>query len=165
MNPIARTEGILTEAFGSELVLYDQRAKKAHRLNPTATFLWRNCDGTRTVADLAKLVHQEMRLPEDQELVSLALEPLKKQRLIDTSSSPDGVSRRDVIKRLRAIGVAAAMIPIVATIVAPPPAAAASRSGTTTETTTDPWGNRPTGSSVDDRGQSKSEPFKLQPWR
>lgn len=82
-----------------------------------------------------------MGLPQDQDLVLLVLEALEKQRLIK-STSVDCVSRRDAIKRLRAVGVAAAMIPIVATIAAPPPAAAASRSAVPPSTgTSDFWGD------------------------
>lgn len=127
MIPIARTEAILIEAVGDELIVYDREAKKAHRLNPTAAFLWRNCDGIRSATDLSALLHHEMGLPEDTDLVLLALESLEKQRLIKSSSPGYRVSRRDVMKRLRALGVAAAMIPIIATVAAPPPTAAASR--------------------------------------
>jgi hypothetical protein len=127
MIPIARTEAILIEPVGDELIVYDRVARKAHRLNPTAAFLWRNCDGIRSTTALSKLLHREMGLPEDTDLVLLALESLEKQRLIKSNSSAHKVSRRDVMKRLRAVGVAAAMLPIVATVAAPPPTAAASR--------------------------------------
>lgn len=130
MNPVARKHAILSESVGEELIIYDEEAKKAHRLSPTAAFLWRHCDGTRTTADLARLAHQEMGVPEDEELVLLALGPLAKQRLIKTSSCVEGVSRRDALKRLRAVGVSAAMIPIITTLAAPPPAAAKSAKST-----------------------------------
>ena len=128
MNPIARTHAILTEAVGNELIVYDQEAQKAHRLSPTAAFLWRHCDGTRSMSDLARLAHRQIGVPEDEELVLLALESLTSQRLVKASSTRDGsgVSRRDALKRLRAVGLTAAMIPIITTIAAPPPAAAAS---------------------------------------
>jgi hypothetical protein len=126
MRPLARTDAILTEAVGNELIVYDQRTNAAHRLNATAAFLWRNCDGSRTVADLASLLH-EIGLPDDQSLVSLALEPLEKQGLIKASLPVERVSRRDAIRRLRALGVAVALIPVVATIAVPPPSAAMSR--------------------------------------
>jgi Coenzyme PQQ synthesis protein D (PqqD) len=147
VTPVARTEDILIETLENELIVYDRPAKRAHRLNPTSAFLWRNCDGTRTVADLAKLVHNEMGLPEDENLVSLALELLEEQQLLKTSLSSHGVSRRDVMHRLKALGVAAAMLPIVATIAIPPPAAAASRSTSPAETPSSTPRDTPTSTS------------------
>jgi Coenzyme PQQ synthesis protein D (PqqD) len=194
MNPMARKHAILTESVGNELIVYDEEAKKAHRLNPTAAFLWRHCDGTRTTADLAKLAHQEMGVPEDEELVFLALEPLTKQRLIKTSSSVEGVSRRDALKRLRAVGVTATMIPIITTLAAPSPAAAASPKSTADRERTsgpsnffeDTWkrgrrggengsdggkggdGGRDGGGDGDDATGYRrpgAEPYRMRPWR
>ena len=146
MRPLARRERILTEAVESELILYDQQAKKAHRLNPTAAFLWQHCDGARSRFDLAKLLHQKMGLPEDDGLVSVALEQLQKQGLVEGCPTAEGFSRRDALKRLRSLGIAVAMIPVVATIIAPPPAAAVSRSlfpvSGTQSFFDDPWLNR-----------------------
>ena len=133
MKPQARTENILIQPLDSEVILYDEKSQKAHQLNQTAAFVWQHCDGTRTVAELAGLLHREMGLPEDQQLVQLALDQLQKQNLLKTSTGID-VTRREAVKRLRGLGIAMAVIPAVFTIAAPPPAAAAS--GTPAVTTT-----------------------------
>ena len=129
MTPHARTEDILTESVGNELILYDRKTQKAHRLNETAAFVWRHCDGTKTVADLTGLLHAELGTPEDQVLVSLALDRLQAGDLLQTPLSAQAVSRRDAIKRLRAVGIVTALIPVVASIAVPLPAAADSGSG------------------------------------
>lgn len=133
MKPQARTENILIQPIDAEVILYDEKSQKAHQLNQTAAFVWQHCDGTRTVAELASLLHREMDLPEDQQLVQLALDQLQKQNLLKTSTGID-VTRREAVKRLRGLGIAMAVIPAVFTIAAPPPAAAAS--GTPAATTT-----------------------------
>jgi hypothetical protein len=38
--------------FDDELVVYDEDAHTVHYLNATATFIWRLCDGTHSVADI-----------------------------------------------------------------------------------------------------------------
>jgi hypothetical protein len=174
MNPVARTEAILTESVGNELIVYDEQAQKAHRLNPTSAFVWRNCDGTRTTADLAKLLHREMGIPEDEGFVSLALELLEKQRLVRVPFSADTISRRDAIRRLKALGVVAAMIPVVATIASPPAAAAVSRKIKVTTDTTDPIApvrsrdpletGQTGGTGEVNSGNSGSGPYRLAPW-
>lgn len=127
MTELTRREDLLAEPVGSELILYDPLRKKAHRLNHTAAFLWRNCDGEHTPAHLAELLHDQMGLPQDKDLVGLALDQLQKQGLFKTNSITAGLSRREAIRKFKALGIGAAMIPVVATIVAPSAAAAASR--------------------------------------
>jgi hypothetical protein len=126
MNPCARLEGIVTQNVGKELILYDRKTQKAHYLNETAAFVWRHCDGTKAVADLTRLLRTELASPEDQALVSLALDQLETGGLLQASLSAPRVSRRDAIKRLKVLGIVTALIPVVSTIGAPPPAAAQS---------------------------------------
>ena len=47
--PRARKEGLLEEAVGEELLLYDQDSHTAHCLSPIAACVWRHCDGERDV--------------------------------------------------------------------------------------------------------------------
>lgn len=146
MKPMARTLNILAEPVGEEVVVYDRDAKKAHRLNCTAALVWRKCDGSRTVEDLAKIVSETLRSPNDEDFIFLTLEMLGKQTLLEGYSAENHVSRRDIIRKLRSLGIATALIPVVATIAAPPPAAAASRFDAPAQTTSppdlfeqDPW--------------------------
>jgi len=52
-RPLARTEDVVVEYLGTDLVVYDQRSNLASVLNRTAALVWENADGERTVADLA----------------------------------------------------------------------------------------------------------------
>ena len=47
-----RQERLLVKELGRELVIYDQAADRVHRLNKTAAFIWRQCDGAHSVDDM-----------------------------------------------------------------------------------------------------------------
>lgn len=51
-RPRAR-EDVRVESVGQELVILDRENEKVHRLNRTASFVWRCCDGTRVVSAIA----------------------------------------------------------------------------------------------------------------
>ena len=81
------------------------------------------------MADLARILHDEVGLPEDEAIVDLALAELRKAKLLE--AEPEGVftaplTRRQAVQRLSYGAVIAALLPVVASIVAPRSAAAAS---------------------------------------
>lgn len=47
---------VLERVLDEEVVLFDPRTNKLHSLNSTAAFIWRRCNGTRTVATLSRLL-------------------------------------------------------------------------------------------------------------
>ena len=51
-----RRQDLLFRVIDREAVVYDRERKAVHRLNPTATFIWEHCDGTRSASDLATLL-------------------------------------------------------------------------------------------------------------
>src|SRR5581483_8256515 len=51
-GPLARSEGLLVESIGDELLVYDEQRRVAHSLNETVTLVWRACDGSRDLAGL-----------------------------------------------------------------------------------------------------------------
>ncbi len=122
MKPQSRRSGLLIRELPDELLVYDQEQHRAHCLNQTAALVFRQADGTRTIADLAQLPGA------DDQVVRLALEQLAAAGLLegafDTDAAPPaGMTRRDVARR---VGLAAAiLLPAVASIVAPTPAEAA----------------------------------------
>jgi hypothetical protein len=130
MKPQSRRSGLLIRELPDELLVYDQEQHRAHCLNRTAALVFRNADGTRTAAELARLPGA------NEEVVTLALEQLAASGLLDAGASradPEilgaGMSRRDVARR---VGLAAAiLLPAVASIVAPTPAEAAATCVTT----------------------------------
>lgn len=124
MRPEARTDQLLTQEVGTELVVYDERTHQAHRLNGTARTVWHLADGRRSVDDLASALQATLGTPEAGTLVRLALADLNRAGLLVTRPGPDlheTPSRRQMLT-----AAASAFVPVVASIVAPPPAAAQS---------------------------------------
>ena len=47
-KPLARSEELVIEELGDELLVYDESTHRAHCLSATAARVWRACDGQRT---------------------------------------------------------------------------------------------------------------------
>jgi len=125
MNPLARKGNFFSENLPEEVVVYDKTSNKVHCLNKTAAAIWENCDGTKSIDDLAQIVEAKVGAPPDRQLVLLALEELEKADLLESGSVmvPDVglTSRREAVGRIALAGSA-----LVATIVAAAPNAHAS---------------------------------------
>ena len=125
MNPVRRTEGLVVTEIMGELLVYDRERHRAHCLNPPAAVVFKHCDGTRSVAELARILHQELGTPADRDCVWLALDRLGDARLLtERVRRPAGagrLSRRELVRR---VGIAV-LLPAVTSILAPTPAQAA----------------------------------------
>src|SRR6266545_1209147 len=98
MYPLARTTELIIEELGSETIVYDTTRHRAHCLNQTAAFIWRQCDGETTLEEVAHRLSTMTGLPPDEDIVRLALRSLKNRGLL--SNNPDGTpaaSRRELI--------------------------------------------------------------------
>ena len=128
MLPLARRDGILTEAVDDELLVYDERRDTAHRLNRTAAIVWRHCDGRRTPGDLVGVLAAEIGDVADEDLVMVTLDDLAESELLDGHARREReatrLSRRRFIRRVGVVGSAALVLPVVHSIIAPTPAAA-----------------------------------------
>jgi hypothetical protein len=125
--PRARQDGLLEEAVGEELLLYDRDSHTAHCLSPTAASVWRHCDGEHDLAELAVLAGVS------EGLVTSALYELREKDLLDaepalTQSTIPGESRREAIGRVARYGAAAAAGSMVVSATASTPAMASSKS-------------------------------------
>jgi hypothetical protein len=133
IKPNARTTGLLTEQIGDELVIYDQEKKRAHRLNRTSAAVWRKCDGTKTVEDIAKLLQEELNPAADESLVLLTLSQLDTAHLlqesIQLSTQQSRTSRRDFVRKVGAVGIVSILLPLVTTMALPTPAQAQTCTG------------------------------------
>jgi hypothetical protein len=129
-KPHAHTDQLLVEELADELLVYDQRDDTAHRLNRTAAVVWRNCDGTRDVAELAAVLADELGEVADEDLVTITLDDLADRGLVSgapiRAAEARRNSRRKFIRRVGTVGAAALVLPVVRSIVAPEPAAAQS---------------------------------------
>lgn len=126
--PRARKSQLITKEVTGEMLVYDQNRDEAHCLNSTAARVWAHCDGVTTVAEMARLLTDEMQTPVAGEVVWLALEQLRKSRLLqEPFARPRQMQRMSRRALVRHLGVAAAVtVPLVTSIVAPKAAAAAS---------------------------------------
>lgn len=109
-----------------ELVVYDLEREYGHRLDPVAAVVWRHCDGTRTVADLARVAERELGEPVHEAAVRLALRLLADAGLLEDRQAvaEAGLSRRDVARMGLVTGLA--LLPVVESFAVPAPAAAQS---------------------------------------
>lgn len=125
--PKARKSQLITKELAGEMLVYDLNTNKAHCLNPAAARVWAYCDGTTTVAEMARRLADEMQTPVADEVVWLALEQLRKSNLLEEAyvrpPQIGHLSRRALVKRL---GVAAAVtVPFIRSVTAPTAAQAA----------------------------------------
>ena len=126
LKPIARKEGLVIQELPDELLVYDLSRDKAHCLNQTAAFVWRQCDGHMTTGAISQSLEKQFKAPVDEKIVWLALDQLGRNNLLEQRLPPafmSGLNRREMV---RALGIAAAVaIPVVTSIIAPTPAQAA----------------------------------------
>ncbi|HEY0101572.1 MAG TPA: PqqD family protein [Pyrinomonadaceae bacterium] len=126
-KPRARERDLIVEELKDETLVYDLESHRAHCLNRSAALVWKQCDGRRSVAEIAGNLSREFPAGADDEMVSFALEQLAKFKLLEErggkpAGAKTGLTRREMMRRL---GLAAAVgIPLVTSIVAPTPAQA-----------------------------------------
>lgn len=124
-NPTARKTGLVIQEVPEEVLVYDMNTNKAHCLNKTAALVWRSCDGSRTVSEIADHVGSLAGEKVTDDFVWLAIDQLNANDLLEKEIEADfkGLSRRDVIKRIGLTSMVA--LPVIASLVAPPTAMAA----------------------------------------
>jgi Coenzyme PQQ synthesis protein D (PqqD) len=120
LMPKAKSARLIVREIDDETLVYDCARDAATCLNDFAAKVWRQCDGEKSVAEIAD------ELGEDERAVWLALHQLTKAQLLTEAIAlpPDVAtarSRREIAGRL-GMGAAA----LVASIVVPMPAQATS---------------------------------------
>ena len=120
-KPLSRKEDIVVQELEGEVLIYDLRVNKAFCLNETSALIWQACDGSKDVPQISEFVASHLNTKANEDLVWLALDQLKKEKLIDNAPESDGrfagMSRRDVIKK---VGLGTMMaLPIIASLAAP----------------------------------------------
>lgn len=121
--PRSRVEQLTVQELADETLVYDLDRHKAHCLNKAAAVVWSKCDGTTRVRDVARMLHEESGLPADESIVWLALGQLQSARLLDGPVARPielkDAGRRAAIKRIGLAGGAAALLPLITSIVSP----------------------------------------------
>ena len=126
MKPQRRRDSVVVSDVEDETVVYDLTRHKAHCLNPTAALIWSYCDGETTIPEMTRRLGEHLGTRVGDDLIWRALDQLHKAHLlaepIEVPTDARGLSRRDLLRRW---SLAAAMLPIVASLVVPTAAIAA----------------------------------------
>ena len=124
-SPCARSEDLIVEELGEELLVYDMKADRGHCLSPTAARVWRRCDGRTPAKDMSA------ELDLDPDAVARALDELAACQLLEptpeltvVAANGDGATRRELATRFLKAGAVAAAAPLIVSVVAPTPAQA-----------------------------------------
>lgn len=117
-NPIARKNGLVVQDTPDEVLVYDLDTNKAHCLNSTAAFVWKACDGTRSVEDIV-MEFDAVGNKASEDLVWLAIDQLNESDLLETEHAArfTGRSRRQALKTIGMASLVA--LPVIASLVAP----------------------------------------------
>ncbi len=138
--PKARQDELFIEQLDEGLLVYDARNFCAHRLNATAAWVWRHCDGKQAIADTTRLLSAELQQPLDEELVWLSLDTLDKAQLLSSpvqhpvSASDD--SRRAMIQKMVMAGGLMFLLPVITPLTKPAKAQGDATPAATEETST-----------------------------
>lgn len=128
-NPIARKEKLVVQEMPDEVLVYDLESNKAHCLNQTAAFVWKNCDGSNSISDIAVDLERISGNKISDDLIWLAIDQLSERNLLEKEVKSEfaGESRRTVLKKIGLASVIA--LPIIASLTAPTAALAVACSG------------------------------------
>jgi hypothetical protein len=119
--PVRRSEGLLSEAVGGELLVFDAQSSVAHCLNETAAIVWEACDGRNDLDGLAAVAGC------GREVVAEVLAALDEKGLLLHAAGADGrVVRREALKRFAKAGVVAGSVPLIVSAFVETPLAHAS---------------------------------------
>jgi len=122
--PVKTTQELVVQSAGDETLIYHRRSHRVHRLSRTAMFVWEHCDGVTTVGQAAAELSVALGRPVQDEVIEFAVENLARAELVECPSAVP--SRRSMLRRLGWTGAAAALLPLVTTVLSPQPAAAQS---------------------------------------
>lgn len=126
--PYSRQNDIVVQSVGDEILIYDLQNNKTFCLNESSALVWRLCDGTKPVSQIAAEFSRKFKTEINEEFVWLALDGLKREKLlfseIDEENVFKGLSRREAIRKVGLASMVA--LPVVSALVAPTAAHAAS---------------------------------------
>ena len=116
---MARQNGLVVQEMPDEVLVYDLNTNKAHCLNQSAAFVWKSCDGAKSVSDIVREFETNGKGKVTEDFVWLAIDQLNENGLLDGSVAPRfaGQSRRQVLKTIGLASMVA--LPLIASLVAP----------------------------------------------
>ena len=121
MIPNPRKSNLVIQESGDDLLVYDLDSNRAICLNRTSRLVWEKCDGLRSPWEIQTELRAELKTKVSEDFVWFALDQLQREDLLINEESfaavTEGLSRRDVIRKLGLVSVAS--LPIVTSLVAP----------------------------------------------
>ena len=116
-----RVTGLSTEPVGDGLAVLDAERKQSYVLNATSAMVFQHCDGQTSPEQLAEILRRKfnLRQAEAEQLTRLALEELEaSQLLVPAAVHPATFSRRQALTTFATMGLAVALLPVVARVAA-----------------------------------------------
>lgn len=113
-------ESVSIQQIGTESLVYDECRHKAFCLNESSSVIWQLADGERTIAEISAAASLQLKTPVSEDLVLFAIDELRRDGLIESSSvdeSAPAISRRAMLRRLGVSG--ALLLPMIAAVLAP----------------------------------------------
>jgi hypothetical protein len=128
-KPRAINHDVVIKSVADEVLVYDLNRHRAHCLNEIAALVWKNCDGKKTVSEIAALLTNKLCTPIKPEVVWLALTDLRRANLLYPEAPRNSQTNRVEPSRrafIRNVGITMALVPVVTSIIVPEAADAAS---------------------------------------
>src|SRR5262245_23207951 len=127
MKPSLPPYQFIVEELADEFVVYDPRQKKAHNLNRTLAWIWRQCDGKTGVKEISSRFEREFTCSGGSDLVEAGLEQLRVAGLLEPLVKVHSLEMPGaLLSRRAALASGSALVPLIATIFVPTAAAAKS---------------------------------------
>ncbi len=117
--PQARLDGLIVNKVDEETLVYDRKSNRAHCLNPTASLVWRRCDGQTTAEEMAERLQEQLGVPVNEDVVWLAVKQLDRFHLLEPGRQmtfAPSVSRRTLMLKY---APAALALPLIMSITTP----------------------------------------------
>jgi PqqD family protein of HPr-rel-A system len=124
LNSIPRIRaGLLHERLDNEVLVYDASSDRVHLLDPTTGFLYELLDqGQRNEQGITTELARLTGAASSEELFALSVDELRKAGLLEATEEPtralEEITRRGMLQKLAIAGVAAVLIPAIATLTA-----------------------------------------------
>lgn len=118
MLPVARQSDLHLEDVGDDLVIYDHRTQAAHSLNAAAAFVWAQCDGSRSAADIAAAA-RNAGLPCTEATIAETFSQLRAKDLFESVATVARPATPRITRRVLTKAAVAALVPAIVSIATP----------------------------------------------
>ena len=113
-RPLRRSDGLLVEEIGDEIVAYETDSREAHCLSPLAAAVFAGCDGRTDIEQLADGVASRLGEPVGVDDVRNALAQLEERGLLARPAG--GMTRRGLVRKTAIATAAMTAVPMITSI-------------------------------------------------